>query len=73
MQLVYEGPEPAISLNIGSFVTYTRGIPFEAEGGYAQHLLHKLHPHRFSVVEKAEAPEVLATPAKRVGRKPKEQ
>lgn len=73
MQLVYEGPADTISLCIGDFVTYYRGVPFEAVGGYADHLLHKLHPHRFSVVEaKAETTEV-PPPAKRVGRKPKEQ
>lgn len=74
MQLVYEGPSPSISLNIGEFVTYHRGITFNAEGGYAQYLLHKLHPHRFSVVdEQSETTEITQTPAKRVGRKPKEQ
>lgn len=68
MKLVYEGPDPSITLNIGIRVVYLRGVPFEARGGYAQYLLDKLHPHRFTVVED-EAPVV---PQKRVGRKPKE-
>lgn len=69
MKLVYEGPDASLALNIGAYVVYYRGVPFEAHGGYAQHLLGKLQPHRFTVVEDDEAPVV---PKKRVGRKPKE-
>lgn len=74
MQLVYQGPDALLPLNIGDRVVYHRGIPFEAEGEYAQHLLSKLHPHRFAVVEE-QVYEATAVPptTKRVGRKPKEQ
>lgn len=68
MKLVYEGPDSSVVLNIGDYVVYHRGVPFEAQGGYAQHLLDRLLPHHFTVVED-EAPVV---PQKRVGRKPKE-
>jgi hypothetical protein len=73
MKLVYQGPEPLLQLNIGDKVIYYRGVPFEAEGGYAECLLSKLHPHRFAVVDEpvSEATAVAPT-TKRVGRKPKE-
>lgn len=72
MQLVYQGPDALLPLNIGDYEVYHRGIPFEAQGEYAQHLLNKLHPHRFAVVED-EPSEATAPPTqKRVGRKPKE-
>lgn len=72
MKLVYEGPNESIKLNIGDPVVYIKGVPFEARGGYVQHLLDRLHPHRFTVVEADPEPAVVATPRKRVGRKPKE-
>ena len=74
MRLVYQGPDALLPLNIGDYVVYHRGIPFEAEGGYAEHLLGKLHPHRFAVVEEPVSQATAVPPTtKRVGRKPKEQ
>lgn len=72
MKLVYSGPLQALALNIGEHVVYYRGQPFEAIGQYAEHLIHKLHPHRFDVVAEESEPVEVKTPAKRVGRKPKE-
>lgn len=72
MKLVYDGPEALLPLNIGDRVVYHRGVPFKAEGEYAKHLLHRLHPHRFSVVEEQFEATEVPPPAKRVGRKPKE-
>lgn len=73
MKLVYQGPADHIALNIGEYVVYHRDVPFDAIGGYASHLMHKLHPHRFAVVEgEPEATAEPEPPRKRVGRKPKE-
>jgi len=73
MKLVYQGPDISIPLNIGDYVVYHRGIPFEANGGYAAHLMNGLHPHRFSVVEESDSEATEITPTtKRTGRKPKE-
>lgn len=72
MKLVYEGPADTLSLCIGDFVTYHRGVPFEARGEYADHLLHRLRPHTFSVAQEESGATEIPSPTKRVGRKPKE-
>jgi FKBP-type peptidyl-prolyl cis-trans isomerase 2 len=72
MKLVYEGPGQSVTVCIGAQIVYNKDVPFEAYGEYAQHLLNKLRPHRFAVVEADPEPTAEVTPRKRVGRKPKE-